>query len=115
MKGKRPAKLAARGKKGTEVVEEKVAIEYIELTITNPDTDVVETTLLRTNFGTVEAASENAPGLVGLDRAGLERHIVQGEEAKLLVERKSLVGINYLRLSLPRLDARLKHFAPKEA
>lgn len=113
MKGK-AAKIGGRQRGNTEVTEERVRIEYFELKISNPDTMVEEISILRTNFGTVEAASENAPGLVGLDRAGLEAYIVQAEEANLEAQLRSLVGINYIRISLPRLDARLKHFTSKE-
>ena len=110
MKGK-AAKIGGRARGNTEVVTEKVSIQYHEVTVTNPDTAVSETFLVRSNFGMIEAASENAPGWVGNP---LDAFFESCEECDFIVESSSLVGINYLRLSLPRLDAQLKHFAPKE-
>ena len=105
MKG---AKIGGRQRGDTTVVEENVAIEYLEMTSADAaDQHWMQTELLRTNHGVVEAASKGAQGLIGMDRAALEQHIVQGEETGLDIDIRSLVGINYMRISYPQLDAQL--------
>ena len=108
MKGKK-AKVGGRARGSSVVTEEEdVSIEYLELKSTdalNQHWKQVE--LLRTNYGVVEATSEDAKNLLGADRAQLEAEIVKLEEQGLTVTLKRVAGIDRMRLYHPSLDARL--------
>jgi len=112
-KGNRPAKLSSRAKAAQAKAAKSVAIEYFELTTSEVGKDLVTVRILRLNHGVVEAAGKCCQDLIGHNRAALESYIVQCEEKGVDVSLRSLVGINYMRLSYPSLDAQLVHGVPE--
>lgn len=103
------AKMANRDKSTVTQVEGPVRIQYLEFTVTNPDTEVSQTSLVRITNDKVEAVSEDIPGLLSKTRQELEAHFVQGEEVALQIDSRILYGIEFLRVFHPAANSRLKY------
>ena len=114
MKG-RIAKIGGRARGNTEVTEEQVSIEYIELTMVHPCTKESTIALIQTNCGVVERASKHADGLLGMDSGKLAEWITTSEMMDgFTVTKKILFGTELLRISHPVLDAQLVHKIKEE-
>lgn len=115
-KGKKPAKLASRGKTAAKQVDTRdPRIEYISAYVANPDTKVGEEMVCRLNHGVCEASSHKS--YVGKTREELEKVLDDAREADLVVGDggwKAIGGVWYMRPYLPRVEAHLKFDLLKE-
>lgn len=114
-KGKKPAKLASRGKTAAKQVDTRdPRIEYISAYVANPDTKVGEEMVCRLNHGVCEASSHK--GYVGKTREELEKVLVVAR-GWLVVGAggwKPVGGTWYIRPHLPGLERHIQFDLLKE-